>query len=175
MPKPTRLTIWMVLIGTVLVLLGIYFPCVPYISAIYSINRMTGHYSGQMTYFGVYTLHLSGARPAHGDPVSLGTLTGEDVEIPFQIRTSRFIWSTAKDEELQPGLGYNNACYEMFWSLRGERVGKRTIPPDELDAIITRRIPQWNSAELDRDPQAIADRFHAENEELRLLPASPAK
>jgi len=175
MSKPTRLTIWMILIGTVLALLVVYFLCVPYRTMTQYINRRTGAHTYQNTYLGVFTEEGLSSSPTRGDPARFGDLTAEEIKLPVIIRHWRFPWSAWRDVESQPGAAYSKAFIELFWTLGYEQTGKRTIPPDELHAITKRRILLWNSADLDRDPQAIADQAHAENEALRALPAVPAK
>lgn len=54
--------------------------------------------------------------------------------------------------------------------MKPDRTVRLVVPADEVDAAFRRRIPIWNSDEVERDPQAILTRIRRENDQLHGLP-----
>jgi hypothetical protein len=162
----------MVLLGiTIVSMLVMFFILVPYEVETYSINRKTGLQPGVFTYWGIYTT----SRPMNVTHYyeKFGTFTATERLMPCLRITKRFPWSTREGEDLAPGSKYADVFDELFSSLRrwSPSEGERQIPADELEAAMRRRIPIWNSSEVDRDPQAIIERIRMENYKLHRLPA----
>lgn len=143
----------------------------PYQSEVYSIDRRTGNRERVVTYWGIYSVRrpMKDMAKYFG---RFGNFTAESKSIPCLYITQRFPWSMPEAEGILPGDTYQTVFDELFFALQrwSTSNGEREVPAGEVDAAFRRRIPIWNSDEVERDPQAILTRIRRENDQLHGLP-----
>lgn len=167
----SRLVRWGALAGILVVLLLVYGLCVPYYSASLTIDRRTGDFRGDFSYFGIRIEHdRQVATPARGRPVGKGPLTAPERRIPVRTITKRFFWSEPANTVDDEGVWYAEAFYQMFYFAAWDRPKAKKLTDDELDRIVKERIPFWNSADLDRNPRGLAEAARQENADLLGVP-----
>lgn len=162
---------WAILSTILAALLVGYGLCVPFSTMSFFIDRRTGIYHEDTTYFGIPIIRNRPVRtPKRGNPVGKAPLTASERSILVYQRIQRFPWSKAIIVHDEVGVWYAEAFHQMFHSVIFAPP-QASIPDDEWDRIIKRRIPFWNSPELDRDPQAAAEAVWQENSDLFGVPA----
>ena len=154
-----------------MLLLAVYALIVPFKSAVMTIDRRTGAFLGDTSYFGIRVVHdRPVATPVRGNPVGKGPLTAEERRIRVRWIIQRFPWSQPVTTFDDDGVWYAEAFYQMFYRVGWSYPRERVLTDDELDRIVKERIPFWNSSNLDHDPRGIAEAARQENADLLGVP-----
>ncbi|MBA3698196.1 MAG: hypothetical protein H0W78_05030 [Planctomycetes bacterium] len=159
----------MILTGVLVSGLLVYGLCVPYRSWTLIIDRRTGafHYNG--SYFGIPVVrNRPAAVPTRGHPIGKVPMTAPARSITVLQSSKRFPWSeTITERNDEVGVWFAEAHYQLFYVAGNPYDPKaKQLSDDEIDRIVRQRIPFWNSKDLDRDPRAVAEAAKQENSEL---------
>jgi hypothetical protein len=162
MSKPSRLTVWMVLIGTVVVLLVTFLLVVPFRRVDYYLDRRLGMWSASATWCGVLTLEHPVVSQKWLDP---NLLTAESRTIHFGHAVQRYAWSPiSRIQPNLPDVWYWEAFYHLFAVMSRKEWAE--LPGAQRDFLLRERIALWNSSQLDHQPKEIAVQAQAENAKL---------
>ncbi len=165
--QSSRAVRWVVLATVLVIFLVVYGLCVPFRSWSLYIDRRTGSYRADVAYFGILIQrNRVVATPMRGDPNGKGPLTAPEKSILVVENIQRFFWSELVTTYDQDGYWYAEAFHQMFHFASVDRPKAKTLSDGELAQIVKSRIPFWNSAQLDNDPQGIAQAARQENSDL---------
>lgn len=170
--RVSRFFVWMILGGILVGGLVFYGLCVPYRSLTLVIDRQTGAFSWNGSYFGIpVTRNCPAARPTRGHPIGKVPMTAPERSITVRQRSKRFPWSESFTERNdEDGVWFAEAYFQLFYFASGSNPKARQLSDDEVDHIVRQRIPFWNSKKLDRDPRAVAEAAKRENSLLLGIP-----
>jgi hypothetical protein len=171
--RVSRVSVWMILSGVLVIGLLVYGLCVPYRSWTLTIDRRTGAFRSNGSYFGIPLMrNRPAAVPTRGHPIGKVPMTAPERSITVRQGSKRFPWSEAAIERNdEVGVWFAEAYYQLFYVVGNPYDPKaKKLSDDEVDHLVRQRIPFWNSQDLDRDPRAVAEAAKQENSELLGIP-----